>query len=255
VPFLTAHAGVRLRYREAGAGRPDTPLVFIHGAGASSAIWLGTLHRLARSRRCVAVDLPGHGRSQGRVESIAEMRDAVGLVAATLCLGPSVLVGHSMGGLVALAAALEWPDKIAGLVLVGSAARIGVGEPFLRVVRDEWARWPRFLAEGAYSPETPADVRRRGAGIACAASHEQTLADYVALAREDFRPRLGELRAPTLVVSGAHDVMALPKWGAAAAAAIPGARFVELPRCGHMPMHEQPETLAELLRTFAITTG
>ena len=255
MPLFTTHDGARLRYREAGAGRAGSPLLFIHGAGASSAVWLGTMHRLARSRRCVALDLPGHGRSEGRVASIAEMRDAVGLVAGTLCLGPSVLVGHSMGGLIAIAAALAWPDKIAGLVLVGSAARIGVGEPFLKVVRDEWARWPRFLAEGAYSPETPAEVRRRGAGIACAASHEQTLADYVALAQVDFRARLAELRTPTLVVHGVHDVMALPKWGAAAAGAIEGARYLELPRCGHMPMHEQPEALAEALRGFGVTTS
>jgi 3-oxoadipate enol-lactonase len=253
LPLFTSHDGVRLRYREAGADRPGTPLLFIHGAGASSAVWLGTLHRLARSRRCIALDLPGHGRSEGRVETIAEMRDAVGLTAATLCLGPSVLVGHSMGGLIALDAALTWPDMVAGLVLVGSAARIGVGEPFLRVVRDEWARWPQLLAQGAYSPETPAELRRRGAGIACAASHEQTLADYVALAKVDYRERPGEIRAPTLIVHGAHDVMALPKWAAAAAAAIPGARLVELPRCGHMPMHEQPEALAEALRGFGLT--
>jgi pimeloyl-ACP methyl ester carboxylesterase len=213
------------------------------------------LHRLARVRHGVAVDLPGHGRSDGAPRSIAEMRDAVGVAAGTLCLGRSILVGHSMGGLVALAAALEWPDKVAGLVLVATAARIGVGAPFMNVLRDEWPRWPGFLAAGAYSPETAADVRRRGASIACAASQAQTVADFEALAREDFRPRLGELKLPVLVVSGAHDVMALPKWGAAAAAAIPGARYVELPRCGHMPMHEAPDALAELLRGFAAATS
>src|SRR4051812_24120220 len=92
-------SGARLRYREAGAARSGSttpPMLFVHGAGASSAVWLGTLHRLARSRRCVALDLPGHGRSEGHVASIAAMRDAVGLTAATLCLGRSVLVGHSM---------------------------------------------------------------------------------------------------------------------------------------------------------------
>jgi pimeloyl-ACP methyl ester carboxylesterase len=255
LPIFTTHSGARLRYRESGAGRSGPPLLFVHGAGASSAVWLGVMHRLARSRRCVAIDLPGHGRSEGAVASIAEMRDAVGGAAAHLCLGPSVLVGHSMGGLVGLAAALEWPDKVAGLALVATAARIGVGAPFWTVVRDEWARWPAFLAAGAYSPETPAEVARRGAGIACAASHAQTIADYEALAREDFRPRLGELKLPTLVVSGAHDVMAPAKWGAAAAAAIPGARYLELARCGHMPMHEQPEALAEALRGFVATSS
>jgi pimeloyl-ACP methyl ester carboxylesterase len=253
MPFATLHDGLRLRYREAGRDRPGPPLLLIHGAGASSAVWLGVMHRLARTRRVVAIDLPGHGQSGGAPRSIDEMRDAVGLLAATLCLGPSVLVGHSMGGLVALAAALAWPDKIAGLALVASAARLKVSEPFLAVIRDQWPRMPAFLAEGAYSPETPADVRRRGAGIQVAASHEQTLADYAAIAAADYRERLGDLRAPTLVVLGQHDVIVPPKWTRGAAEAIAGARLVELPRCGHTPPHEAPDALAELLRGFGVT--
>jgi 3-oxoadipate enol-lactonase len=249
MPFVALHGGVKLRYRESGGGRKGPPLLFVHGAGASSAVWIGVMHRLARERRCVALDLPGHGRSGGAAASIEAMRDAVGEAAGVLCLGPSVLVGHSMGGLVALAAALAWPDKVAGLALVATSARIPVAQPLVALIEREWARWPAFQAEGAYSPETPADVRRRGASIACAASQAQTLADYRALAAVDFRPHLAAITCPTLVVTGAHDVLTPPKWGAATAAAIPGARLVTLPRSGHMPMHEAPDALVTELRS------
>jgi pimeloyl-ACP methyl ester carboxylesterase len=249
VPLIDLH-GTRLRFREAGRDRAGPPLLFIHGAGASSAIWLGLMHRLARTRRCVALDLPGHGRSEGAVASIDEMRDAVGAFAAKACLGPSLLVGHSMGGLVAQAAALAWPDKIAGLAFVATSARIKVAQPLLDLLGKDFARWPAFLAEGAYSPETPCDTRRRGAGIACAASQAQTLADFRAVGAVDYRDKLGAITAPTLVVTGAHDLMTPPKFGASLAAGIRGARLVELPRCGHFPMHEQPDALAAAITGF-----
>jgi pimeloyl-ACP methyl ester carboxylesterase len=246
LPLISLH-GSRLRYRESGAGRPGAPFLFIHGAGASSAVWLNVMHRLARQRRSIALDLPGHGRSEGRVDTLEAMRDAVGLAAGTLCLGRSILVGHSMGGVVALSAALEWPDKVFALVLVASSARILPSPPFLHMLEHEWARWPLFLAEGGYSPETPREIRRRSASIACAADQAQTRADYGVLAASDLRGRLAELRVPTLVVAGAHDVMVPGKHAAATAAAIPGARLLTLPRVGHFPMHEDASALAEAL--------
>jgi 3-oxoadipate enol-lactonase/4-carboxymuconolactone decarboxylase len=252
MPLIRLHDGSVVRYRQSGADRRGPVLVLIHGAGASSAVWLGVMHRLARTRRSVAMDLPGHGRSSGEVTSIAAMRDAVGVVAASLCLGPAVLVGHSMGGLVALAAALEWPDKVVGLGLVATSARLGAPAPLLHLLEHEWTRWPAFVAEGAYSPEAPRELRRRGANIACAASQAQTLADFRALAKEDLRPRLGEIHAPTVVITGAHDVLAPAKWGAATAGAIRGARLVELPRVGHMPMHEAPERIAQALAPLGL---
>jgi pimeloyl-ACP methyl ester carboxylesterase len=181
------------------------------------------------------------------VESIDEMRDAVGLIAGTLCLGRSILVGHSMGGVIALSAALAWPDKVAALVLVASSARIMPSAPFLSILEHEWARWPVFLEEGGYSPETPRERRRRSASIACAAEQAQTRRDYAALAATDLRGRLGDVAVPTLVVSGAHDLMVPAKHGAATAAAIPGARHVVIPRCGHFPMHEAPEELVDAI--------
>src|SRR6185503_20193314 len=130
MPYVAlAHAG-RIHYAERGERRPDRPsAVLIHGAGASSAIWMMTLARLARFGHAVAIDLPGHGPSaadgvafdgSGGL-SLARYRDAVGELAGTLCLGPSVLVGHSLGALVAMEAALAWPDKVRALVLCGAA--------------------------------------------------------------------------------------------------------------------------------------
>ncbi|MBI4511683.1 MAG: alpha/beta hydrolase [Deltaproteobacteria bacterium] len=227
--------------------------MFIHGAGASSAAWMGILSRVGRFRRSLAFDLPGHGQSTGAVSSVDEMRDAIGVSAAKLCLGPSVVVGHSLGGLVALSAALSWPDKVAGLVVVCAGARMKVAQPVFDVLEKSWPAWPRLLAETAYSPETPPDIRAQGASIAVAASQAQTTADFRAVAECDLRHRVGQvgaIRCPTLIVAGGDDFLAPVKWGALLAEAIPGAKIALLPRCGHMPMHEQPDALAKVLLEF-----
>src|SRR4030095_8268059 len=131
MPYVAlAHSG-RIHYAERGerrAGRPSALL--IHGAGASSAIWMMVLARVARTGHAVAIDLPGHGPSAAEGSALngaggltlERYRDAAGELAGTLCLGPSVLVGHSLGALVAIEAALAWPDKVRALVLCAAAA-------------------------------------------------------------------------------------------------------------------------------------
>src|SRR5438309_2126529 len=116
----------KVRVRDEGESK-HAPLVFIHGAAASSVIWIDVLRRLEGRRRVIAPDLPGHGQSDPWHEpSIDLYRDAVGTICANLGVSRAVLVGHSMGGLVALQLALAHPDKVAGLVLIATAARFRI---------------------------------------------------------------------------------------------------------------------------------
>ena len=248
MPLVSLSTGP-LRYRESGAGRPGAPVVLIHGAGMSSAVWLGTMHRLARLRHVIALDLPGHGRSAGAPESVDGMVAAVAELAQALALGRIILVGHSLGGLVALAYAHAHPDQVAGLALVTCAARLRVSPQIPTLLASAWASWPAFFAAAAHSPDTPADTRRRSAAIACAACQEQTLADFRAVAAFDGRPLLGSLRVPALVVAGEHDVLVSAAAAGKLAAGL-GVPLHVLPHSGHMPMHEQPDGLAEVLATF-----
>src|SRR5262249_4931769 len=237
------------RYREAGKTGP--PVLLVHGAGATSALWLPTLHRLARVRRAVAFDLPGHGRSAGTTATTDDWVQALGPTAAGLCLDPSVLVGHSLGGLAVLAAALAWPDKVAGLVLVTTSARLGVSPRLLDSIANDWAHWPETMEELGTSPDTPKPTRRRSIALALGATQEQTLADFRAIPGLDLRARLGEVACPTLVVSGEHDLLIPATCRPRLARGIRGAPHAA-PRPGHFPMLEQHDAFSTALTAFLV---
>jgi pimeloyl-ACP methyl ester carboxylesterase len=203
--------GGRLHYAERGEKREGAvPVLLVHGAGASSAIWMMVMARLARVTRVVAIDLPGHGPSPApeggaAALSIEAYRDAVGALAGTLCLGPSVLVGHSMGALVAIEAALAWPDKVRGLVLCAAAPRLPVRDELLALLRDEPARVPAWMAEHALSPHAKPAVRRGFVAAGLAAPADVMLADFAAVRAADLGARIRSLTCPASWLDGADD--------------------------------------------------
>jgi pimeloyl-ACP methyl ester carboxylesterase len=251
MPFARLAHGGRVHYAERGEPREGAlPALLIHGAGASSAIWMMTLGRLARATRAVAIDLPGHGPSPLPDEgvgalSLAAYRDAAGMLAATLCLGPSVLVGHSMGALVAIEAALAWPDKVRGLVLCGAAPRLGVRDELLALIREDHARVPEWMAEHGLSPRVKPAVRRGFVAAGVITPAEVTLADFAAVRAADLSARLAALACPVVWLDGADDGIAPAMDGR------PG-EIRRLAGVGHIVPVEAPGAIAEAVTALTL---
>ena len=111
----------QLHVEDGGSG--GLPVVFIHAFGGSTEHWTEQLEHVRASRRAVAFDLPGHGRTEARVDAdvtIEDLADDLGTVLDGLELGRVALVGHSIGGLVAIAYGAGHPDRVAGLLLAGT---------------------------------------------------------------------------------------------------------------------------------------
>jgi pimeloyl-ACP methyl ester carboxylesterase len=247
MPFARlTHAG-RVHYAERGERRDGVaPVVLVHGGGASSAIWMMAMARIARAAYVVAIDLPGHGPSPAPAGGVAALsitgyRDAVGELAATLCLGPSVLVGHSMGALVAMEAALAWPDKVRGLVLCGAAARLPVSDELMEVVRREPAGVAAWVAEHGFSPLVKPAVRRGFVAAGVVTAPATTLADFEAVRGADLSARVGSLTCPVLWLDGADDRIVGPTEGR------PG-EVRTLAGVGHLVPIEAPGAVAEGVR-------
>ena len=245
-----------MRVRDEGEGKRP-PLVCVHGAGSSSVVWMDTVRRLSPARRVVAPDLPGHGQSDRWHPpddvSIAMYRDAVGTVCAQLKMERAVLMGHSMGALVALEAAAAWPERVAGLILVGGGLRLPVA-PNVFVKLADFTRFGKWLSRLVWSPSTPLDVVERWGTIAFTADEEITRADFRAVDRFDGTPLGPKVRAPTLALVGADDLMTPPRLTGELVAAIPGARALVVPDAGHMLMLEAPERFFTEIESFLITS-
>ncbi len=242
MPYVALPPG-RVHFAERGERRQGQPSVLlIHGAGAGSAIWSMTLARIARAGHAVAIDLPGHGpsdRGEGRLD-LARHRDAVGLLGAALCLGPSLLVGHSMGALVALEAALAWPDKVRALLLVAAAPRMPVDPELLALLDSDPEAARGWLAERGLSRRAKPAVRRGFLAAGAGAPPDVTRADFELVRATDLTPRLAAVRCPMTWLDGADDRIVSAEWRSAR----PGETLV-VPDAGHLIPIEAPAAVAE----------
>ena len=225
--------------------------LFIHGAGSNADFWLGQQPLLPAASY---VNLPGHApmrRTHGPAAppapplpqiSIAAYAAWVATYIAGLGVEDVVLVGHSMGGAVALELALGHPPWLRGLVLANTAARLPVAPALLSLLAHDYAAavaWlmERYFAPGL-SPYRAEGVRRQLLRLDPAV----TAGDFHACAAFDVRARLAAapLVVPTLILGGEAAQLTPPAAHTALAALLPAATLTLLPGAGHMAPLEQP---------------
>lgn len=226
-------------------------LLCLHGAGGNGAQFAPLAACLAAQHSPIAFDQPGHGRSGGldSLGSIERMADFATSFADGLGLRPRVLLGHSMGGLVALQMALGSPASVRALVLVGSGAKIELPEQTLtqsRLVTEGKAR--RQFVKEIFSPKASPEVMRQSFMEDLKTDPRAAHGDLLAVQAFDVRSRLAQLKLPVLVVRG--DAELLEAQSAELAEEIPGSRSVVIADAGHMLTMEQPEALGAAVEEF-----
>lgn len=248
--------GTRLWVETAGSGQP---FVLAHGFGLDHRLWDGQVESLARRGQVVRYDLRGFGRS-ALPEGPYRHADDLNALLDHRALDGVVLIGLSLGGWVALNAALDRPARVRALMLVDAflphqrmsaewEADVG---PIWREAKltgpdgakAHWLDTPLFAPARAHPTAGPLLTLMNHHWSGWQFTHhdpETTGAEALA--------RLAEVRAPTLVVVGAHD---LPDFHAHSAAllAIPGSRLVTVPGAGHLPPLEAPEAFNAALGAF-----
>lgn len=271
-PFVEVPGG-RLATMQAGPG-DGPPVVLLHGASANSADPMaGVGHLLAaRGFRVIAFDRPGFGWSDrpggaADADPAAQAR-LVAEALARMRVGPAIVLGHSWAGALALALALDHPERVSGLVL---AAPVGMPLPGPVALPWYWTLalkppvlWllsrtvgpPLALAylgeagRRVFKPEEPVPGYLETARAPLVLRPGTLLAnvqDLVGLPRAlaALAPRYGSLHIPTVIVSGAADPIVRPDMQARPLSrAIPGARLVLLTGVGHMLHYTAPEALA-----------
>ena len=255
--------GARLRYLVAGEGEP---LLLVHGLGGSAANWLALAPLLLPGRRLIVPDLPGHGGSDPlqAATSLTAYADSL----APLLDGSAAVVGHSLGGAIALRLAIRRSRLVSALVLAGAAgissgsrrARYGLAISGLlkpgrkiaphraRVARSAVLKTLVFGRWGASDPPAlPPQMAE--AFLSGPARHTDTVSAAKALVRDDPRPDLDRVRCPVLLLWGARDNQ-LPVGDAFEYARRLRAPLRVIADCGHLLIGERPEACADAIETF-----
>jgi pimeloyl-ACP methyl ester carboxylesterase len=261
--------GCRLRYFVGGpaGGRP---LVLVHGLGGAATNWIDLAPLVAESHRVLVPELPGHGRSTPLpiVPNLAALADRIALVAELEGLLPAAVVGHSLGGAVALRWALRRPRDVRALVLAAGAGissttrRAKYGLRILGIIgpRRLVAPWSHSVASsallryfvfghwGAADPLTLSAAAVDGFLEGTLLASDSASAARV-LVTDDVRHELGDVQCPCLVVWGARDHQ-LPLADAFDFARRLRAPLRTIAGCGHLLIGERPELCAEAISDF-----
>jgi pimeloyl-ACP methyl ester carboxylesterase len=243
---------------------PVTPLVFLHGVGGGHAAWQAQVaHFSGLGYPCLAWDQPGYG-SKALVEPYS-FAGVVDSLAKELDYPPVVLVGHSMGGLVAQEFYARYPRAVKALALCFTSATFGGSDEFAR----------QFIAarigpldEGKTMAQVAASVMPAMRGTRSdpsGLSHAQRIMAGIApetyrkavslLTTFDRRADLERIAVPTLLLAGSEDKTAPPSVMARMAEKIPGATFEVLEGCGHLGPMDQPEAFNGVLERFLRKNG
>jgi pimeloyl-ACP methyl ester carboxylesterase len=225
----------------------------IHGAGQSSATWEYQVDIL-RSHpgfNLLIIDLPGHGKSEGNgYRSITEYTDFVKSFTDILGLEKLILVGHSMGGGIAQVFAVDYPKSVLACVLVATGARLRVAKETLLAVKNNYDIFCEVAPTRAFAASSPEELKTRFREGLRRTSQEVSYWDLMACDEFDIMNELGEIRVPTLIISGKEDILTPVKYGEYLSQKIPHSRLHVISGAGHFMMQEKPDDFNRVLLEF-----
>ena len=253
MPF-TVVAGQRVYYvaqRPVPAPRP--PVIFVHGAAGSHRHWLYQVRDLPESNTH-APDLPGHGKSEGPArDSIGDYSEWLVAFCDALELPKAVIVGHSMGGGIALDFALRFPERVAGLALVATGARLRVAPALMNLIREDAAQAAQLITDWAFGPEAPPEMVRLSRQQMSAISPQVLYDDFSASDRFDLMERIQEIDTAAVIICGTHDQLTPLKYSIFLRDHLSGAELHIVEGAGHMVMIEKPQAVLHALRALVGT--
>lgn len=262
---LVTERGI-VHYEVYGRGRP---VVLLHGWLLSWALWRSTVERFSPEFRLYALDFLGFGESGTRMHdfSINNYVFMVNEFMDRMAIKKAPLIGHSMGGTVALSAAIHYPENVVKVAVVGSPIQGTSLSPLLKlaayrgwiglaettpVLYDIFHKgFMQFLRGYAYLMAK--DGKSVGKMLSTDVSRLTAQAFFESigtLKQTDLRPRIGELKVPVLGMYGRKDIIVDPKQSKVLKECLPTSKIAWFQESGHFPMMDESERFHETLRDF-----
>jgi pimeloyl-ACP methyl ester carboxylesterase len=239
-------------FENKGGSSQKAPIVLIHGAGGTHLHWPAQLRRF-NNYRVYAIDLPGHGKSEGHGQQSIDgyVHKLVNWMQA-LKLFRAVFVGHSMGGAIAMQFALQHPDLVLGLGLVGTGARLRVAPAILENAGQANTSPAAVgtIIKWAFSPKADPRLVELAAERMAETRPSVLHGDFLACDHFDIMETLDQIHVPTLILCGEDDQLTPCHYSQYLYDHIPNATLKTFSEAGHMVMLEKPHQVAEALSEF-----
>jgi pimeloyl-ACP methyl ester carboxylesterase len=254
MPFVTIE-GIRIHF----AADPDPPepgqitLVLIHGSGENHEVWSHQLESVSGAFNVIALDLPGHGLSEGKGEQeISRYAEWIRRFTKTLGAVPLVIVGHSMGGAVTMELCLRPPRRLLGAVFIGTGARLRVMPDIFRFLEEDRDAFEGIIRQYGFSQKTDESVKDAYFRINRKTDPLVTMGDFRACNTFDRMESIGEIKVPAMILVGADDHLTPPKYAQYLYDKLSQSHLEVIPDAGHMIMLEQPGELNRKLEEFIV---
>ncbi|MBO9421616.1 3-oxoadipate enol-lactonase 2 [Labrenzia sp. THAF191b] len=251
---LTRDWGIMHTNHRSGEG---SQLVFVNSLGTDLRMWDAVVAALPTDWACLRMDKRGHGLSETAPPGygIPELASDVLAAMDQAAMDRAVIVGCSVGGLIAQHIALMAPERVDGLVLSNTASTLGAAEGWHTRIADVREHGMAAMAEGIlprwFGPKMLADNKAfLWHTLLARTCQEGYIATCAAIAGTDISDRLGEITQPTLVLGGKYDLATPPEVIEALAVNLPFACLVMFGDTGHLPAIEAPDAFTEALTQF-----
>ena len=223
------------------------PLVLVHGSGHTHESFAAQAEALA----CDAVSLPGHPEG----DALGSVGDCAAWLAKYLRwkgADQAIVGGNSLGGAIAIEFALRYPELTAGLVLIGTGARLKVAPAIFEMIDARWPACIDDLVAFSLSPSADASLRDRAKRWHEVVGNRSTRRDYQNCDEWEAMDRVASIKAKTLVIVGAEDRMTPPKYAAFLNEKIDGSELAVIDGAGHLAHAERPDAVnARIRQVFA----
>jgi 3-oxoadipate enol-lactonase len=241
---------ISYRYPEGGV-KPGRPTAFlVHGSGGTAAAWDPVIERF-ETLMPIAVDLPGHGVSSGptcgSAETYAEVLDHL---RRELGLDRVIVIGQSLGGMIAQCYAYRFHDRCVAAVVVCSGPAFDIPEDRLELVRSDWDAHVALNYPQQVSPRAPAELLETARLLNMARVPEVYLADLIVCRSANSTEWAKKISVPTLLIAGYEDKQLPVKQSEILYDLIPGAELTIIGPSGHNIMLEQPDRLVGAIEPF-----